>query len=245
MDRTYSAIVAGGILFLLPVIFSSLLLYYLKPNNRTILAFGSAITLTFIFMELIPEIYRHSDSIYSPAFMLIGIFVSIVLDKLYIFKGEHTSDMESECWRCDDPFALGVSAALSLHYLVDGFLLGGFIISADKDEFATSSILASVHKTIEGFILYMIFREHDKLRSIIRISLLSSFNLVGLGLSLLSVSALKISDFFSPIVGGMLIYIAIHDFVPMIRYARELISFLVGTLISLIVISYLSKSFIF
>lgn len=229
MEYLSALAVSSAILFLTPVISSFFLLYFVKPKGRVILGFGSGVILSYVFIKIVPDIYERNHSELFPILMLGGIFISLLFDKINFFKRAHLSEDELSCWKCEEPFRIDFSIALSLHYFLDGFFLGGFLISSES--FAVSSIPVIAHKFVDGFILFISFSGYDKVRSMVRIMIVSLFNIVGLFFSYFSISIFSISDIFSPIAGGILIYVAIHDFIPALNSAKDFASFTLGALI--------------
>lgn len=226
--------VAVLILFFVPVISSFIFMYILQSKSKDILGFGSGIILSYVFVRIIPEVYYHGDSDFSHILMFGGVVLSLLFDKLNFFKKSHLTGEDLSCWKCEDPFRIDFSLALAFHYLLDGFFLGGYMITSEK--LLLSSLPVLVHKFVDGFILSISFGGQKKSKSLSRIALISLSNIGGLIVAFLGISVLPISKIFSPIAGGILIYVAIHDFIPALNSIRDFVSFVLGAAIPMILL---------
>lgn len=228
-------LVVSMILFSIPVASSSLLIYFFKPKSKLILGFGSGVIISYVITRILPEVYENSGSI-SSILVFGGLVISLIFDKMKFFKGEHFTAGELSCWQCEDPFRLDFSIALAFHYFLDGFFLGGFLLTSEKFLLALVPIIA--HKFIDGFILFVSFSSQEKLRSVVRIVIVSLSNVFGTLISFLGISLFSISEIFSPVAAGILIYVAIHDFIPALNSGKDFVSFVLGS-IFVIALSFL------
>lgn len=214
-------------LFAIPVISSSFLIYFVSSKSKLILGFGSGVIISYVITRIFPHVYEESGN-FSPVLVFGGLVISLVFDKMRFFKKGHFTAGELSCWHCEDPFRFDFSLALAFHYFLDGFFLGGFLLTSDV--FLMSFVPIVAHKLIDGFILFVSFSGHEKLKSIGRIIVISLSNVVGVLFSFLGISLFGISEIFSPVAAGILIYVSIHDFIPALDSTKDFASFVFGAI---------------
>jgi len=122
--------------------------------------------------------------------------------------------------------------------MIDGFFLGGFLLSSKN--YLIILILVAVHKFLDGFILSLIYSGHELKRSMKFIFIVSLSNLIGFILAILGLSFREVSFIFAPISAGILIYVAIHDFIPVLNSTSDFILFILGVLLSGVLIRFFS-----
>jgi hypothetical protein len=205
-----------------------------KPHFFSI---GSGIILSAVFLRVLPESIHIANSELIPPLILGGVIVSIFLDKINFLKKDHISRESLACWECDEPFSYKISVGLGMHYLIDGFFLGGFLLSS-KSYFVVILLIA-VHKFLDGFILSLIYSGHDIRKSMKFISITSTSNLIGFILAIIGINIEGIAIVFAPVSAGILTYVAIHDFIPVFNSTSDLILFFIGVLISGILINFI------
>ncbi len=199
---------------------------------------GSGVILSVVFLRVLPESIHETDIDIMPFFALFGVILSVLLDKINFLKKEHISRESLACWECDEPFSYKVSIGLGIHYMIDGFFLGGFLLSSKN--YLIILILVAVHKFLDGFILSLIYSGHELKRSMKFIFIVSLSNLIGFILAILGLSFREVSFIFAPISAGILIYVAIHDFIPVLNSTSDFILFILGVLLSGVLIRFFS-----
>jgi zinc transporter ZupT len=205
-----------------------------KPHFFSI---GSGIILSAVFLRVLPESIHIANSELIPPLILGGVIVSIFLDKINFLKKDHISRESLACWECDEPFSYKISVGLGMHYLIDGFFLGGFLLSSKS--YLVVILLIAVHKFLDGFILSLIYSGHDIRKSMKFISIISTSNLIGFILAIIGINIEGIAIVFAPVSAGILTYVAIHDFIPVFNSTSDLILFFIGVLISGILINFI------
>ncbi|MDT7906900.1 MAG: hypothetical protein RRA63_02480 [Candidatus Calescibacterium sp.] len=198
---------------------------------------GSGIILSAVFLRVLPESIHIANSELIPPLILGGVIVSIFLDKINFLKKEHISRESLACWECDEPFSYKISVGLGMHYLIDGFFLGGFLLSSKS--YLVVILLIAVHKFLDGFILSLIYSGHNLKKSMKFISIISISNLFGFILAIMGISIEGIAVVFAPVSAGILTYVAIHDFIPVFNSTSDFILFFIGVLISGILINFI------
>jgi ZIP Zinc transporter. len=199
---------------------------------------GSGVILSVVFLRVLPESIHETDIDIMPFFALFGVILSVLLDKINFLKKEHISRESLACWECDEPFSYKVSIGLGIHYMIDGFFLGGFLLSSKN--YLIILILVAVHKFLDGFILSLIYSGHELKRSMKFIFIVSLSNLIGFISAILGLSFREVSFIFAPISAGILIYVAIHDFIPVLNSTSDFILFILGVLLSGVLIRFFS-----
>jgi len=229
----------GGIsvLFLLPLISSFLFLKFSSMRKPHFFSIGSGIILSAVFLRVLPESIHIANSELIPPLILGGVIVSIFLDKINFLKKDHISRESLACWECDEPFSYKISVGLGMHYLIDGFFLGGFLLSSKS--YLVVILLIAVHKFLDGFILSLIYSGHDIRKSMKFISIISTSNLIGFILAIIGINIEGIAIVFAPVSAGILTYVAIHDFIPVFNSTSDFILFFIGVLISGILINFI------
>lgn len=243
MEKELKMLISSGILFVLPVASAFLYLNFFQLKSKLIFGFGSGVILSVVFLRIIPESIELSTSEVLAIGMLVGVFVSVLLDKLNFLREDHITHEGFACWECENPFKGNVLFGLGLHYFFDGFFLGGLILSsADKTIVFTLPVF--IHKLIDGLILSLIFMgkniEDKKIgKSMIFITAVSLSNLAGLILAFFGLDIEPVAKFFSPIAAGILIYVAIHDFIPVLNTVVDFVSFTVGIIATFAVLHFI------
>ncbi len=229
----------GGIsvLFLLPLISSFLFLKFSSMRKSYFFSIGSGIILSAVFLRVLPESIHIANSELIPPLILGGVIVSIFLDKINFLKKDHISRESLACWECDEPFSYKISVGLGMHYLIDGFFLGGFLLSSKS--YLVVILLIAVHKFLDGFILSLIYSGHNLKKSMKFISIISTSNLLGFILAIIGINIEGIAIIFAPVSAGILTYVAIHDFIPVFNSTSDFILFFIGVLISGILINFI------
>ncbi len=199
---------------------------------------GSGVILSVVFLRVLPESIHETNIEIMPFFVLFGVILSVFLDKINFLKKEHISKESLACWECDEPFSYKVSIGLGIHYMIDGFFLGGFLLSSKN--YPIILMLVAVHKFLDGFILSLIYSGHELTRSMKFIFIVSLSNLIGFILAILGVSFREVSFIFAPISAGILIYVAIHDFIPVLNSNSDFVLFILGVLLSGVIIRFFS-----
>jgi ZIP family zinc transporter len=230
----------GGIsiLFFLPLISAFLFLRFSFMRKAFFFPIGSGVILSVVFLRVLPEAIYETDIDIMPFFVLFGVILSVLLDKINFLKKEHISKESLACWECEDPFSYKVSIGLGVHYMIDGFFLGGFLLSAKN--YLVILMLVAVHKFLDGFILSLIYSGHNLYRAMKFIFIVSLSNLMGFILAILGLNFSEVSFIFAPISAGILIYVAIHDFIPVLNSTSDFILFILGVLLSGVLIRFAS-----
>lgn len=241
MEKEVKILISFGILFILPVVSAFLYLNFLKLKSRLIFGFGSGVILSVVFLRIVPESMEIATSELLATGMLIGVFVSVLLDKLNFLREEHITHEGLACWECENPFKGHVLFGLGLHYFFDGFFLGGLILSSE-DNMIVFTLPVFIHKLIDGLILSLIFMGENTERknigkSMLFITAVSFSNVVGLVLAFFGLDIELIARFFSPVAAGILIYVAIHDFIPVLNTAFDFISFTAGIITTFLLLN--------
>ncbi|GBD03161.1 hypothetical protein HRbin19_00441 [bacterium HR19] len=218
-------------LFFVPVISSMFFLKFSRERAKVIFPLASGIILSIVFLRILPESIELSSSEKVSIFMFAGVVISVLLDKINLLKGEHISNETLACWECDNPFSLQIFLGLGIHYLIDGFFLGGFLLSTDK--FLIFLIPIFFHKLVDGFILSVIYSGQSIKRATMFITLMSLFNVIGVLFAYKLLGFSKAVSIFSPLSAGILIYVAIHDFIPYLKTINDFLVFILGAVISL------------
>ncbi len=228
-------IIISAVLFSIPVLSALLFLNLAILRKKEIFSFASGVILSAVFLRIIPESLHNSDN-FSHTLMFLGVVISIILDKLSFLKSHHLTYRENElsCWSCEDPFRVTVVTGLGLHYISDGFFMGGFLLFSKNFFVSLLPILA--HKVTDGLILSFIYSDHNKKRSIAFIFLTSAFNILGATLVLFSSD---VGHIFAPVSAGILTYVAIHDFIPLLSSIKDFALFGAGAILIFTIVEFL------
>jgi hypothetical protein len=200
---------------------------YISGYREQIISFGAGVSITYIFVLLLPEFHRivseSSELIF--AFPLIG-FTSIHMIEKYIAKSDFSSEKVRKEYSEIHSLvlfsyhgAIGyLIASLSSQDLISGALfILPLIIHIGVSSFSLSELHQSLAKRIESKIM------------------ISSAPLLGVTLFYTDLIS---ESLFNPIFGtiiGIIFYVAIRDSIPQGREGRPN-EYLLGTLIYLVII---------
>lgn len=108
------------ILPILAVLISFCFVYFTKPKSqksiKLLLAFSGAFLLAISFFELLPEVYKETDSKTVAIFILIGILLQVFLE--FFSKGAEHGHVHLN--KKTNSFPILLFLSLSLHALIEG-----------------------------------------------------------------------------------------------------------------------------
>lgn len=109
---------------ILAVILSFVFVYWIRPKNKShfklLLAFSGAFLLALTIFELLPSVYRQSNSKIVGVFIMVGILLQIFLE--FFSKGAEHGHVHLNRSRVSFPWLLFIS--LCIHSLLEGFPIG-------------------------------------------------------------------------------------------------------------------------
>ncbi len=221
-------------LFILPLLSFLFFSAFGRMRKSFFFGFGSGVILSAVFLRVLPDILTEMKESIVSILMFGGIAISIVLDKVVFFQKKHISPEGFACWYCEEPQRLSVILGFSAHYIVDGFFLGGLALSSPNFTAVLLPIVA--HKLVDGLILSLIFSGTK--RGMLYVLMLCSFNMLGLSLFLFGGEYYNLIHLVSPIAAGILIYVAIHDFIPVVDTLQDFMFFFAGAGITYAILEF-------
>lgn len=160
------------IALLLSVLIGIIIVFGLKPNNKTIqllLSFSGAYLLSITILHLLPEVY-HSTAENIEIYILFGLLLQLILD--YFSKGAEHGHIHAQINKTF-PFALFIS--LCLHAFMEGIPLGH---SHDHEHLLWAVV---VHKVPIAIILgtFFIKSNFSKMNTIIYLFIFALMSPIG------------------------------------------------------------------
>jgi ZIP family zinc transporter len=235
-DTYVSIILLASLSFFSTLIGVGLAFYFKKSANGIAfgIGFSAGIMLLVSFFELIPEsIYEIGFSNTSLAVGL-GIFfiaiLNLVIPHSHLLKGENKNNKKMI------KAAYLIVFGLILHDFPEGFAMAtSYIYDPSLGLFLALAI--ALHNIPEEFAMAVPLLLANKKRLVIQAAILSALaEPVGAILGLLAVSLFSdLEPFFMAFAAGAMIFISLHELLPMAKKYKRIFLFFLGALLSVIV----------
>ncbi len=214
-------------------------LAYLLKNRRKWTSFGIGfsvgIMLLISFLELFPEALKAVSVTKVSVFVLCGMIFIALLN--YLIPHKHLTEEEGAVSSHLHRVAFLVAAGLILHDFPEGFALtNSFLVSPTFGIFIAISI--ALHNIPEEYAMAVPFiMAGKKMKFLIKLALISALAepagaILGLLTANISSSANHLSLAFA---GGAMIYVAIHELLPLVKIYKHAYQFVIGMIGSAIV----------
>ncbi|CAN5159982.1 ZIP family metal transporter [soil metagenome] len=209
----------------------------LKRIIIPLVSFAAGALLGDVFIHLLPEVAQETGfSIYTSLYVLFGIVVSFIMEKVVAWRHCHTPLAKGHVHR----FAYMNLIGDGLHNFIDGLIIGSsYLVSMPVGIASTVAIILHEIPQEIGDFGILIHGGFSKKKAIIYNFLTGLTAIVGTVLALLiSNSVSNMTHFLMPFAAGSFIYIAGADLIPELHKDEstksgiiQTIAFVIGILV--------------
>ncbi len=195
----------------------------LKTILIYLISFSAGAMLGDAFIHLLPELVEESFTLSSSIFILVGIAIFLVLEKVVHWQHCHSNILEENHVH---PFAYTNVLGDALHNFIDGIIIAAsFIISIPAGIATTIAVVLHEIPQEIGDFGVLLHAGLSKSKALALNFLSGVFAIVGAVITLLLTNSIdKIQSFLVPIAIGGFIYIAGSDLIPEIHKHSEKLS---------------------
>jgi len=221
-----------------------LLAFYFKKKSNLIaigIGFSAGIMLIISFFELIPESIKASSVISATIVLILGIIFVYSLN--YIIPHIHYTKEKGQLhWQIKTAYL--VALGLILHDFPEGFAMANSYIHAPSLGILVSVSIA-IHNIPEEFAMAVPLVIAKKRKALINLAILSALaEPAGAVFGLLAVSVVPaLNPLFMAFAAGAMIFISIHELLPMALKYKKIYLFIIGIILS--IFTYLGLTMFF
>ena len=164
-----------------------------------------------VFIHLLPDVFKESNSIYAGIFILSGILFSFIMEKFIHWRHCHTPESRHHHHRLAYMNLVGDA----MHNFIDGLVIAGaYFISIPAGIATTIAVLFHEIPHEFGNFGVLVYGGFSRLKALFFNFLTALTALVGASLGIILGNLGATTTFLVPFAAGNLIYIAGTDLIP-------------------------------
>lgn len=237
MISPYIVIMVLAFLSGMTTLIGVVLALYFKKSARAIaigIGFSVGIMMLIAFMELIPQSMSFIGKTHTLLALSLGAIVLAVTN--VVIPHTHLVKEEGEVEGCIMKAACMITIGLILHDFPEGFAMAGAYLASPKLGLMIAIAIA-IHNIPEEFAMAIPIASMKKRRLLFKLAFLSGLAepagaLIGL-IATHFFSALN--PYFLSFAAGAMIFVSLHELLPMARRYGKISMFIIGIVMSLIV----------
>jgi ZIP family zinc transporter len=237
IPTTYIAVILLSFLSGLTTLIGASIAIYFKKSIKGIvigIGFSAGIMLLISFFELIPESLSRIGIIET----LIAIFLGVLLIGIlnFIIPHTHLAKERGKFRKRLLKTAYLVAFGLILHDFPEGFAMANSYIVSPSLGFLIALAIA-IHNIPEEFAMAVPIVPLKKKRFLFKVAFLSGLaEPIGAIIGLFAISFLPtLNSFFMSFAAGAMIFVSIHELLPMARTYKKIHLFILGIIISVFI----------
>jgi len=237
LPTTYIAVILLAFLSVLTTLIGVALAFYFKKSDKGIvigIGFSAGIMLLISFFELIPESIGAAGIPMTLIAVLLGIGLVGILN--FIIPHTHFIEEKGHIGIHLLKTAYLVAFGLILHDFPEGFAMANSYIHSPSLGLLVALAIA-IHNIPEEFAMAVPIVQTEKKKLLFKIAFLSGLaEPAGAILGLITVSFLpNLNPLFMAFAAGAMIFVSIHELLPMARRYKRISLFVVGAVLSVTV----------
>lgn len=238
MPLTYIAILILALLSGLSILIGVAIAVCLGRNNKAIaggLGFAAGIMLWISFFELVPESFMAAGGLHTFVSLICGILLIAVLNLIipHVHLWEETRETNPRLLKAAYLCAFG----LIIHDFPEGFVMANSYIHSPNLGILIAISIA-LHNIPEEFAIAVpIILARERKRLLFKMAFLSGLaEPLGATLGIFASYLLpKLTPLFLSFAAGAMIFISLHELIPMARIYKNKWQFILGMVLSLII----------
>lgn len=236
LTSTYIAVILLAVLSGITTLIGVALAFYFKKSKKGIaigLGFSAGIMLAISFFELLPESMGATSKLTAISALILGFLFIFALH--FIIPHAHLTEEKGKIGKITR-IAFLVAFGMILHDLPEGFAMANSYIFAPALGILVAISIA-LHNIPEEFAIAIPLVLTKKKSFLIKMALFSALaEPVGAIAGLFAVSlAPTLNPLFMAFAAGAMIFISLHELLPLARVYKRVDYFIVGIAISLLV----------
>lgn len=208
---SFTSVVVGLPLLMKKKISNGLLIF--------LLSMSVGVLLSVVFIDFLPEVYEHGESLFASLYIILGFLVMFILEKLIHYH--HSKKCEND--NCGHSHAYNVAPINligdGIHNFIDGLVIvASYSVNIGVGIATTISIIFhEVPQEIADFGV-LLYSGLSKKKVLLFNALSALTSVVGMGLGFFLLSYYEsINTFIIPFASGNFIYIAASNLVPQLH----------------------------